>query len=100
MKDHDLRYFENYAPGATCECGGVSIDAARIVSFAKRFDPQPFHVDPGAAADGLFGGLIASGWHRRPNHAAARRQFSLGGAVADEIHWPIRCDRMTRSVFG
>ena len=63
MTDHGSRYFEDYALGATNECGSVSVDQASIVSFAKEFDPQPFHVDPEAAAAGPFGGLIASGWH-------------------------------------
>jgi acyl dehydratase len=63
VNDHGLRYFGDYAPGAIYECGSVSIDAARIVSFGKGFDPQTFHVDPVVAAGGPFGGLIASGWH-------------------------------------
>lgn len=34
-----------------------------IIRFAKKFDPQPFHVDAEAAKDFVFGGLCASGWH-------------------------------------
>ena len=94
MNDHGLRYFEDYALGATYECGSVSIDEASIVNFAKEFDPQPFHVDPVAAAVGPFGGLIASGWHTAAltmrqlvdNYLSA--EASLGGAGADEIRWP------------
>ena len=94
MNDHGLRYFEDYALGATYECGSVSIDEASIVKFAKEFDPQPFHVDPVAAAAGPFGGLIASGWHTAAlamrllvdNYLSA--EASLGGAGADEIRWP------------
>jgi acyl dehydratase len=33
-----------------------------IMSFAREFDPQPFHVDPVAAKGSIYGGLIASGW--------------------------------------
>ena len=33
-----------------------------IISFARQFDPQPFHVDPEAAKNSIYGGLIASGW--------------------------------------
>ena len=61
MNDHGLSYFEDYLLGTTYECGSVSIDQASIVAFAKEFDPQPFHVDPAAAAAGPYGGLIASG---------------------------------------
>jgi acyl dehydratase len=63
VNDHGLSYFEDYLLGTTYECGSVSIDQASIVAFAKEFDPQPFHVDPAAAAAGPYGGLIASGWH-------------------------------------
>ena len=95
MNNHGLRYFEDYALGATYECGSVSIDEASIVKFAKEFDPQPFHVDPVAAAAGPFGGLIASGWHTAAltmrllvdNYLSA--EASLGGAGVDEIRWPL-----------
>ncbi len=63
MNNHALRYFDDYAPGTSYECGSVSVDEAGIVAFAKEFDPQPFHVDPVAAASGPYAGLIASGWH-------------------------------------
>ena len=33
-----------------------------IIAFARQWDPQPFHIDPVAAKDSIYGGLIASGW--------------------------------------
>src|SRR5258706_6929165 len=63
VNDHGLSYFEDYLLGTTYECGSVGIDQASILAFAKEFDPQPFHVDPVAAAAGPYGGLIASRWH-------------------------------------
>ena len=95
VNDHGLRYFEDYALGVTYECGSFSADAASIIHFAKEFDPQSFHVDPVAAADGPFGGLIASGWHTAAlsmhllveNYLSA--EASLGGAGVDEIRWPL-----------
>ena len=94
MTDHALRYFDDYLPGASYDCGSVSVSEAEIISFATQFDPQPFHVDPVAAASGPFGGLIASGWHTAAavmrllvdNYLSA--EASLGGAGADEIRWP------------
>jgi acyl dehydratase len=94
VNDHGLRYFEDYVLGATYECGSFSVDADSIISFAKEFDPQSFHVDPVAAADGPFGGLIASGWHTAAltmrllveNYLSA--EASLGGVGADELRWP------------
>jgi len=35
----------------------------RIAAFATEFDPQPIHLDPAVAAESMFGGIIASGWH-------------------------------------
>jgi acyl dehydratase len=32
------------------------------MAFARQWDPQPFHVDPVAAKESIYGGLIASGW--------------------------------------
>ncbi len=57
------RYFEDYLPGAVYEYGYLTVTEAEILEFARRFDPQPIHIDPGFAATGPFGGLIASGWH-------------------------------------
>jgi acyl dehydratase len=39
------------------------VDAEQIKRFAAEFDPQPFHLDEAAAANSLFAGLAASGWH-------------------------------------
>lgn len=33
-----------------------------IITFARQWDPQPFHVDPAAAKESIYGGIIASGW--------------------------------------
>ena len=94
MNDHGLRYFEDYALGITYDCGSVGIDQAGIVAFAKEFDPQPFHVDPVAAAAGPFGGLIASGWHtavlvmRLLVEQYLSEEASLGSAGLDELRWP------------
>jgi len=92
--DHGLRYFDDYMPGATYDCGSISVSEDEIISFARQFDPQPFHVDPGAAARGPFGGLVASGWHTA---ALVMRQLvehylpedaSLGSPGLDEMRWP------------
>ncbi|MGX1757215.1 MaoC family dehydratase [Streptomyces lydicus] len=94
----DQRYFEDYVPGSTYVFGTATVDEKQIVEFAKEYDPQFFHVDPVAAADGPFGGLIASGWQTA---ALMMRLFarhylssvaSLGGPGADELRWlrPVR----------
>ena len=57
------RYFEDFEPGQVYELGSKVVTEDEIVAFARQFDPQPFHLDPEAAKDSVFGGLIASGWH-------------------------------------
>src|ERR1700753_2592908 len=39
------------------------VDKEQILAFASQFDPQPFHLDEGAAKASFFHGLAASGWH-------------------------------------
>lgn len=56
-------YFEDYVPGSVYEFGSITVEEKDIIDFAKRYDPQPFHIDAQKAKDGPFGGLIASGWH-------------------------------------
>ena len=58
----DDRYFEDWTIGEVLEAGSFTLDEAKIVEFARDYDPQPFHVDPEAAAASKFGRLIASGW--------------------------------------
>lgn len=94
----DDRYFEDYVVGATQEFGPVQIDAGEVVDFGRRFDPQPFHIDPVAAAAGPFGGLVASGWHtcalmmRLLAEQYLSHASSLGSPGIDELRWlqPVR----------
>ena len=63
MTDSTKLYFEDIETGMTFTTGSITIDAAEIRSFARKFDPQPYHLDRDAADASLFGGLCASGWH-------------------------------------
>ena len=57
-------YLEDLTPGRRFTAGPVRVTEAEIIAFAQRYDPQPFHTDPvAAAAHPLFKGLAASGWH-------------------------------------
>ncbi|MDQ7784912.1 MAG: MaoC family dehydratase [Desulfomonilaceae bacterium] len=92
------RYFEDYVPGSVHEFGTITVEADEIIDFGRRFDPQPFHTDPEAAKQSVFGGLIASGWHTASlamrllvdhyiSHVAG-----LGSPGVDELRWlkPVR----------
>ena len=54
--------FSDFQPGAVFDAGSREVTEAEIIDFARRYDPQPFHVDPELAAATRWGGLIASGW--------------------------------------
>ncbi|MBL0419355.1 MaoC family dehydratase [Ramlibacter sp. AW1] len=54
--------FAEFHPGQRLEAGPFQIDQSQVLDFARDWDPQWFHTDPEAAADGPFQGLIASGW--------------------------------------
>jgi acyl dehydratase len=92
------RWFEDYRPGLVLQFGAVAVDEAEVVEFARRYDPQPFHVDAGAAAAGAYGGLIASGWHtgslmmRLLVEHYLSPASSLGSPGLDELRWlaPVR----------
>lgn len=92
------RWLEDFVPGAVYEFGAIEVSEAEIVDFARRFDPQPMHVDPEAAAQGRFGGLIASGWHtaglmmRLFVENFLPGQASLASPGIDELRWthPVR----------
>ena len=59
-----FRYFwEDFAAGRVFECGSRTLSQEEIIAFARDWDPQRFHVDPAAAKETPYGGLIASGWH-------------------------------------
>ncbi|MBM4327228.1 MAG: MaoC family dehydratase [Deltaproteobacteria bacterium] len=87
------RYFEDYLAGEVHECGPIVVEEAEVIAFAKRFDPQPFHTDPEAAKESIYGGLIASGWHtaclmmRLVVDHYLSRVASLGSPGVDELRW-------------
>jgi acyl dehydratase len=58
-----VRYFEDFVVGERHVLGSHAVTEEEILAYARRYDPQPFHVDPEAAKRSIFGGLIASGWH-------------------------------------
>jgi len=58
-----MKYFDDLQLGDVVMTGSHTFNAEEIKSFARRFDPQLFHVDEAAAAKSHFGALCASGWH-------------------------------------
>lgn len=90
--------FEDFQPGAAFSLGSYEMTAEEIVDFASRYDPQPFHLDPEAAATSPFGGLIASGWHtasafmRLYVDEVLADSLSMGSPGVEQLRWrhPVR----------
>jgi acyl dehydratase len=55
--------FADFHAGQVIEAGPYALTEGEVLAFARQYDPQWFHTDPQAAAQGRFAGLIASGWH-------------------------------------
>ncbi len=91
-------FFEDFEPGSVHALGSHTITEEEIVAFARQFDPQPFHLDPEAARESVFGGLIASGWHTGALWMRLYVDSLLGGASGrgspgiEELRWlaPVR----------
>jgi len=90
--------FEDFREGMVIKHGPVKVEEAEILEFARKYDPQWFHTDPQRAAEGRWGGLIASGWHtcaiamRMGVEAALQDSEAFGSPGLGEVRWrtPVR----------
>ena len=57
------RWFEDIVLGEEFALGDHMFSQDEIIAFATLYDPQYFHIDPEAARQSHFGGIVASGWH-------------------------------------
>ena len=86
-------YFEDLNIGKKILIGPISVSEKEIIEFAKKFDPQPFHIDVEKAKESLFGNLCASGWHtcslymRMLYDGLLINLASLGSPGMNEIRW-------------
>jgi acyl dehydratase len=87
-------YFEDMDVGATRVFGHYDVTREEVLDFARKYDPQPFHLSDEEAAKTHFGRLAASGWHTCAMTMAviARavvddRQAGLGSPGVDELRW-------------
>lgn len=86
-------WFEDFSEGQSFVSDPLTVERDPIVAFAREFDPQPFHLDEGAAAESFAGRLIASGWHtaalgmRLLQGSVFGGGSSLGSPGIDELRW-------------
>lgn len=89
-----MKYFEDIKPGAETLFGHYDVTRDEVLEFARRYDPQPFHLSDEAAAKTHFGRIAASGWHSCAmtmaviaRFAVADEQAGLGSPGVDELRW-------------
>ena len=93
-----MKFFEDIKVGDRAELGSHTFTADEIKAFARKFDPQPFHLDEAAAKNSFFGALAASGWHtcclfmRMIADGFVNNSASMGAPGVDEVKWlmPVR----------
>ena len=89
-----MLYLDDIEVGATRSFGRYEVTREEVLEFARKYDPQPFHLSDEGAAETHFGRLAASGWHTCAMTMAmfveemkAHPQASLGAAGVDELRW-------------
>lgn len=91
-----MPWFEDYAVGDVRRFGHYAVTADEVVDFARRYDPQPFHLsEEGGRAHPYFGALTASGWHVTAMAMAmlvaempeGGDPAALGASGIDELRW-------------
>ena len=89
-----MQYFEDIEVGRTASFGHYDVTREEVLEFARKYDPQPFHLSDEAAAETHFGRLSASGWHTCAMTMAmivenlkTHRQAGLGSPGLDELRW-------------
>jgi acyl dehydratase len=87
------RHYEDLAAGEVIDLGRTTITRDMIVTFAREFDPFPFHLDEAAAKASLLGGLAASGWQtaaltlRMLGDTFLNTIASMGGLGFSNLRW-------------
>jgi acyl dehydratase len=89
-----MRYFDDIEVGDQTLFGHYDVTREEVLEFARKYDPQPFHLSDEAAAKTHFGRLAASGWHTCAmtmaviaRYVVKEEQAGLGSPGVDELRW-------------
>lgn len=87
-------HYEDIEVGSQQSFGRYAVTREEVVEYAKKYDPQPFHLDDDAAAKTYFGRLSASGWHTCAmtmrmlvDNMSVVEQAGLGSPGVDNLRW-------------
>jgi acyl dehydratase len=92
-----IRSADDLATGMSFDLGQFVLPRAEVLEFARRYDPQPFHLDEEAARHSVFGRLVASGLHTYSAtlghliRSGLLSGINLAGGGA-ELTWPAPLD--------
>lgn len=89
-----MKYLEDLVVGDRKRFGAYAVTREEVLEFARKYDPQPFHLSDEAAAKTHFGRLAASGWHTCAMTMAMLVEgmrddpyAGLGSPGVDELRW-------------
>ena len=89
-----MKYFEDIEVGDETVFGHYDVTREEVIEFARKYDPQPFHLSDEEAAKTHFGRIAASGWHTCAmtmaviaRYVVDDRQAGLGSPGVDELRW-------------
>src|SRR5215207_3047912 len=89
-----MKYFEDIEVGDETEFGHYDVTREEVIEFARKYDPQPFHLSDEEAAKTHFGRIAASGWHTCAMTMAVIARFvvddeqaGVGSPGVDELRW-------------
>lgn len=91
--DVTVRAYEDFAVKQSFPYGKKLMTAEEIIRFAKKFDPQPMHLDDEAGKASLLGGMAASGWHtcgifmQLAFEAFVKNSTAQGAPGVDDLRW-------------
>ena len=99
-------YLDDFAPGHTYRSPTHVVSDEEALDFARRYDPQSFHLDPVAARASVFGGLVLGGFQTAAlawalvHRTGMFDRCAMAGIGLDEVRWHkpvqpgdrLRCD--------
>ncbi len=86
-------FYDDLTPGLVFDLGLTVVDKTEMLDFARRFDPQWYHVDEALAAESAYGAPIASGFftvslfmRAYVDHVLARAAAAASPGL-EELRW-------------
>ncbi len=88
-----MTYFEDFVLSQKTTGGEYTVSKEEVIEFAKKWDPQPYHIDEAKAKGTIHGGVIASATHTLAISFLLRHQIEsdiadIAGLELDEMVFP------------